>query len=108
MKINLEGQQMTGEEDVRQLYDMPRQVSGPGVISGGQTPEEIDLQMTKLVKPLQQVLQGIGAAKVEPVHMRLIRLSSQVLGLLEDQLTEVVVGCADETLAEILGVCFGK
>ena len=40
--------------------------------------------------------------------MRLIRLSSQVLGLLEDQLTEVVVGCTGETLAEILGVFFGK
>ena len=33
VKINLEGQQMTETEDVRQLYDMPRQVPGPGVLS---------------------------------------------------------------------------
>ena len=42
---------------------------GPGIISGGQTQEEIDLLMTELVKPYQQVFQGIGVAKVEPVHI---------------------------------------
>ena len=67
--INLEGQQITETEDLRQLYDMPRQVLGPGIISRGQTQQEIDLQMTELVKPFQQVFQGIGAAKVEPVHI---------------------------------------
>ena len=39
---------MSDTEGVRQLYDMPRQIPGPGVISGGQTQEEIDLQMTEL------------------------------------------------------------
>ena len=69
VKINLEGQLMAETEGVRQLYDMPRQVPGSGVVSGGQTQEEIDLLMTELVKPFQQVFQGIGAAKVEPVHI---------------------------------------
>ena len=69
MKINSEGQQMTETEGVRQLYDMPWQEPGPGIISGGQMQEEIDLWMTELVKPLQKVFQGIGAAKVEPVHI---------------------------------------
>ena len=39
---------MSDTEGVRQLYDMPRQIPGPGVISGGQTQEDIDLQMTEL------------------------------------------------------------
>ena len=51
--INLEGQKRVEAESVRQLYDMPRQVPGPGIISGGQTQEEIDLLMTELVKPHQ-------------------------------------------------------
>ena len=69
IKINVEGQKRAETDEVRQLYDMPRQVPGPGVISGGQTQEEIDLLMTELVKPYQQVFQGIGVAKVEPVHI---------------------------------------
>jgi hypothetical protein len=65
VKINLEGQKMVEADGVRQLYDMPRQVPGPGVISGGQSQEEIDGLMTELIKPHQQVFQGIGVAKVE-------------------------------------------
>ena len=55
VKINLEGQKMVEADGVRQLYDMPRQVPGPGVISGGQSQEEIDILMTELIKPHQQV-----------------------------------------------------
>ena len=49
VKINLEWQQMTETEDVRRHIR-------------GQTQEEIDLRMTELVKPFQQVFQGIGTA----------------------------------------------
>ena len=69
VQFNVEGQTRAEAEEVRQLFDMPRQVPGPGVISGGQTQEEIDLLMTELVKPYEQVFQGIGVAKVEPVHI---------------------------------------
>ena len=78
VKINLEGQQMDETDSMRQLYDMPRQVPGPGVISGGQTQEEIDLRVTKLVKPFQQVFQGTGAAKVEPVHIEVDKTAKPV------------------------------
>ena len=78
VKINLEGQQLDETESVRQLYDMPRQAPGPGIISGGQTQEEIDLQMTELVRPFQQVFQGIGAAKVEPVHIEVDKTAKPV------------------------------
>ena len=69
VKINLEGQKMVEVDGVRQLYDMPRQMPGPGVISGGQTQEKIDGLMAELLKPHQQLFQGIGVAKVEPVHI---------------------------------------
>ena len=57
---------MSDTEGVRQLYDMPRQIPGPGVISGGQTPD------TGGHRPPNDRVgsshSNIGAAKVEPVQ----------------------------------------
>ena len=38
-----------------------------GVVSGGQTQEEIDADMEKLVEEFQHMFEGMGQAKVDPI-----------------------------------------
>ena len=40
-----------------------------GIISGGQTQEEIDTNMQTLMEKYHELFQGLGKAKVEPIHI---------------------------------------
>ena len=41
-----------------------------GVISGGETQQEIDRKMTDLVAKYADVFKGLGLARVEPIHVQ--------------------------------------
>ena len=57
-------------EDVRRLeIEKKRSKIKEGVVSGGQTQEEIDKDMEVLVDGYPELFQGIGKAKVEPIHI---------------------------------------
>ena len=42
-----------------------------GIISGGQTQNQIDLSMEALVKEYKDLFEGIGLAKVPPIHIHM-------------------------------------
>ena len=42
-----------------------------GIVSGGQTQQEIDATMADIVKEHQAVFQGMGRAKVPPIHIKM-------------------------------------
>ena len=42
-----------------------------GIVSGGQTQDEIDLEMKKIVNEFQHVFEGMGRAKVDPIDIKM-------------------------------------
>ena len=58
-------------EVVGHLTDVKKsEVPTEGVISGGETQQEIDRKMTDLVAKYADVFKGLGLAKVEPIHIQ--------------------------------------
>ena len=59
-------------EEVRQLnMEVKKDVPNQGMVSGGQTQEEIDIQMEEITKKYKDVFKGLGRAKVEPIHIEI-------------------------------------
>ena len=47
---------------------MPTEKPKTGIISGGQTQREIDGNLRQMLEAYEGVFQGIGVARVEPIH----------------------------------------
>ena len=58
------------EETVRSLSDVKKvDPLTEGVMSGGQTQQEIDEKLKAMVTRYPKVFEGLGQAKVEPIHL---------------------------------------
>ena len=42
-----------------------------GIISGGQTQQQIDEKMNHIISKYPKVFKGLGCAKVEPIHIEI-------------------------------------
>ena len=66
IKINPEGE---GSEVVSQIVDIKKLGVKEGVVSGGQTEVEIKDTMSGIVNRFPAVFEGLGLAKVDPIHI---------------------------------------
>ena len=66
LQINIEG----STETVCQLSPMKKPPVGTGVISGGETQEDIDRNMSKITDQYPELFKGVGRAKIEPIHIK--------------------------------------
>ena len=69
LQIRPEGKEP--EEQVGQLYEVHKEGPRQGIVSGGQTQEEIDGVVQGILGQHQEVFKGIGVAKVDPVHIEI-------------------------------------
>jgi hypothetical protein len=68
IEINPEGK--TDQVVVRQLATFKKeQVPRTGVVSGGETQDEITNNMERLVGQFPELFRGVGRAKVDPIHI---------------------------------------
>ena len=70
LRIDPEEDDPDGEDRLRCITpEILRETKTTGVISGGQTQGEIDSEMAKIANKHSVVFEGMGRAKVEPIHI---------------------------------------
>ena len=69
-----------GQFSVRQLTEMNKAwAEAEAIISGNQTQDEINNKMETIMNKYKTFFQGLGRAKVEPIHIETDRLVKAIL-----------------------------
>ena len=68
-KRKSESKGLPPKDDVCRLQMMVKPVEEAVIVSGGQTQQQIDVKLNKLVDKYPEVFSGIGRVKLDPIHI---------------------------------------